>query len=1114
MRKLIPVVVQKRYARLRRKLRQGAATTMRGCARRLNARAAHMAERSTRRSSLRYPASMAESIRHFANPGDAFEARLDDAPREFQRLARTIAFYLPQFHAFEENNRWWGEGFTEWRNVSRGAPRFRGHYQPRIPRDLGCYDLDNPEVIRAQCELAADAGIEAFCFYYYWFDGKRLMDKPLDAFCEMDVEQDFCIMWANENWTRTWDGFDSEVLIEQHYRDEDEAAFIADTARYMAHERYVKVAGRPLFLLYRPGLLPDARNTLSRWRERWTEALGMEPWILMVQGFGDTDPRVYGLDGAVEFPPHKLCENLPNINRELEIFDERFTGNVRDYEAVVATSLNEAPPAWPLVKTVVPHWDNDARREGRGLTLHGSTPENYERWLKGAIDYANRHPFAGESLVFINAWNEWAEGAYLEPDVHYGHAYLNATRRAVSGMVSPAKSTRILLVGHDAYRHGAQMLLLNIATVFRRQFGMEVTILLKGGGPLLQAYRAVARTEVLETLLARGGEAALDAFLAEHRDGMAICNTTVTGDLVPRLKRQGLSVVSLVHEMPALVREYALEKEVAAINGSADHVVFASSVVQDGFNGFCDADAIAHARQLIRPQGSYKAIAWNSEARQRIRRELGIGDDARVIVNVGYADLRKGFDLFMQSAIRLTQAHPDLHFIWAGALAPDMERWLASDLEACDRERIHLVGFTDAMSDYYSASDCLFLSSREDPYPSVVLEAMDVGLPVVLFRGATGFESMIDEFGTRVERTDTEALDRALLAAIDGDSDEAAAHRMHHVRERARFDDYCFDLLKLLVPDMPKISVVVPNYNYAHYMSGRLGSVFAQQQPVFEVLVLDDASSDDSVAEIRRIAAGAERHVRLVVNDENSGNVFRQWRKGLSLARGELVWIAEADDLAAPDFLTASAAGFASGTVMSFTDSAQIDAGGRHLADSYDYYYPSIDAALFAADFDLPGREFVARALSVRNGILNASAVLWRRETLVASIMRLADELAEARLVGDWLLYLDVLAGDGARISYLNRSLNTHRRHDRSVTGSLDHERHLDEIMSMHERALVLFGEDISDAGKRADYVAELRRQFGLDAEAGAVRVSEQDDAANDAYAANGGGAEGRDRAA
>ena len=739
-------------------------------------------------------ARLAANIRHFANAGPGYEEPSPVGVAGLEARARTIAFYLPQFHAFEQNDAWWGKGFSEWRNVARGTPRFAGHYQPRIPRDLGFYDLNDVSVMHEQARLAAAAGISAFCFYYYWFDGTRLMDAPLERFLDEGVDRDFCIMWANENWTRTWDGLDAQVLIEQSYRDEDEAAFIADTARYLGHERYVRVDGRPLFILYRPGLLPEAAETLSRWRTLWTEALGVEPWILMVQGFGDEDPRAFGLDGAVEFPPHKVCVGVEDMNAELTVLDPGYAGQARRYSDVVAKSLGEGPVEFPLIKTVVPSWDNDARREGRGMTLHGSTPELYERWLGGAIEHARRERFGGEALVFVNAWNEWAEGAYLEPDVHWGHAYLNATRRAVHGLTRAGERGRILLVGHDAHRHGAQMLLLNLARVYREQFGMEVVILLKEGGALLDDYRRFGRT----VLLAEIGEAGLGDLLAE-RFALAVTNTSVTGDLVPRIRRDGLAVVSLVHELPRLIGEYGLEDHVRAIARHSDHVVFASELVERGFRTVAPAGA---ARTHVRPQGTYHEIREDAGDRARLRASLGVGERDALVINVGYADLRKGFDLFLEVARRTLESRTDVHFAWIGALSAELERWIAHDAATGPLAgRVHLVGFTAEPGPWYSASDALLLTSREDPYPTVVLEALGIGRPVVLFEGATGFDALAARFGRTAAAGEVGAAARALVEALEADGPEARAERADYVARECRLEDYCRYLLGLAGAD-------------------------------------------------------------------------------------------------------------------------------------------------------------------------------------------------------------------------------------------------------------------------------------------------------------------------
>lgn len=1016
---------------------------------------------------------IAGNVRYFANPGPDFEGPSNVDCSALAAKAKTIAFYLPQFHAFEDNDRWWGTGFTEWRNVTRGTPRYAGHYQPRIPRDLGFYDLNDESVLHKQSAMAKRNGIDTFCFYYYWFNGKRLMDKPLDMFAEAEMEQDFCIMFANENWTRTWDGFESEVLIEQDYRDEDEDAFIEDTARYMRNPRYLQVDGRPLFIIYRPGLLPMAKETLARWRDKWTEAVGTKPWMLMVQGFGDEDPREFGLDGAVEFPPHKVCKDIPNMHDQLHILDPNYEGYAKAYTDVIKRSLSEKPPAFPLIKTVVPHWDNDARREGRGFTMHGSTPALYEKWLSGAINYATNNPFKEEPLVFINAWNEWAEGAYLEPDVHYGHAYLNATKRAVHGLTGGRERQKLLLIGHDAHKHGAQMLLMSMAKVYTNQFGLDVTILLKDTGPLVPDYLKVCNTVVLNQL----GEKNLEGWARNQGFDVAITNTSVTGNLIPALTKSGVHVVSLIHELPNLIDEYELEPNIRLIAEHSKYAIFPSNIVQDGFNQYVSD---TKAAQVIAPQGIYMPIEYSVEKRTSIRSELGISSDAKVVLNVGYADLRKGFDIFLQLARQMVAERQDVHFVWAGAVDVDMERWVQSDIDAALAKRIHLIGFTSRMADYYSASDCLFLSSREDPYPSVVLEAMSIGMPVVLFSKATGFDELISQYGHVVDRNDVVQINRSIVHSLYNDSKAEKEARAAYIDKECRFDDYCFDLLQMLKPDLKKVSVVVPNYNYEEYMSSRLNSVFNQTYPIFETIVLDDCSKDDSIAVIGDVAKDACRVIELVEGETNSGNVFHQWKAGLKKSRGDYLWIAEADDLAKPEFIARSLESFTENTALSFTNSKQIGTDDEELAKDYNYYYRLVDAELFQNDFRLDGMDFINRAMSTRNVIMNVSSVLWQSDVLEEAMDALGDDLFNMKLVGDWRLYLEALSGKSRSVAYIADSLNVHRRHAESVTHSLDAQKHLEEIESIHSLVLELIDSDLAVEKDMDKYIEELRAQFKL----------------------------------
>ncbi len=740
-------------------------------------------------SGARNAGAYSEHIKRFGNPGDQFEdadAFIDVA--NGVKRAKAIAFYLPQFHRFAENDEWWGAGFSEWRNVSRAAPRFEGHYQPRIPRDLGFYDLSHEQTIREQATLANANGIDAFCFYYYRFGNKRLMEKPLDLFVQSDIDQEFCIMWANENWTRTWDGA-NDVLIQQGYLQEDEDAFIEDTASYMKDDRYIRLNGKPVFILYRPGLLPDMKTTLLRWRSKWRAVLGVEPVVMMVQAFGEEDPREYGFDAAVEFPPHKICDSMPLANGEFKIFDPIFSGKIRHYEDAVNQSLNVAKPDYPLIKSVTPSWDNDARRQGAGSVLHGSTPALYERWLNGVIDYAQQNPVEQESLVFINAWNEWAEGAYLEPDVHFGHAYLNASRRAVYGI---EKAKPVLLVGHDAHKHGAQMLLLNIASVLKKKLGQDVVVLLKDGGALVANYRKVAPTYVLS----EQKKSWLEGFIDNGNFDYAVTNTAVTGDLVPQLKACGLKVSSLVHEMPHLISDYQLEEHIKAVAENSDFTVFAAKSVQTGFNSFVDA---AVSRQIIKPQGSYQSVEFDQLAREHLRKKLNISMDQKIIINAGYADKRKGFDLFVQTAARISIALPDVLFMWVGSIDTDMQRWLNQSYAATHpvHQCLKLVGYTENIAPYYSAADVFFLTSREDPYPTVVLEAMNAGLPVVVLRGNTGFDDLMLDFGYIANQSDTALIDDCLFTAMAEDKNSKSSERVNYISEHAQFEDYCEWLVEL-----------------------------------------------------------------------------------------------------------------------------------------------------------------------------------------------------------------------------------------------------------------------------------------------------------------------------
>ena len=354
---------------------------------------------------------------------------IKSAPVE-ESVVRLLCFYLPQFHTIPENDAWWGDGFTEWTNVKRAEPYFLGHYQPHEPGALGYYSLFDSAVQKRQVELAMMYGVSGFCFYFYWFGGKRLLEMPLLSYLQDDsLRLPFCLCWANENWTRRWDGLDNEVLISQQHSHEDDLAFIKHVSQYMSDPRYIRIGDKPLLLVYRPGLLPKPIDTALRWR-KWCRENGLgEIYLAYTQSFDNVDPAKYGFDAAIEFPPNN--SSAPVVTETLQELSGEFKGNIYDWRFLAEKSRSYNVPAYKLFRGVNPSWDNSARKKNKASIFVNSSPAGYHEWLFNAIeDTIKRFRQKDERLVFVNAWNEWAEGAHLEPDKKTGYAYLEATRIA------------------------------------------------------------------------------------------------------------------------------------------------------------------------------------------------------------------------------------------------------------------------------------------------------------------------------------------------------------------------------------------------------------------------------------------------------------------------------------------------------------------------------------------------------------------------------------------------------------------------------------------------------------------------------------------------------------
>ncbi|WP_316786274.1 glycoside hydrolase family 99-like domain-containing protein [Pedobacter frigiditerrae] len=354
-------------------------------------------------------------------------------------MIKPIAIHLPQFHPFPENDEWWGKGFTEWTNVVKGKPLFEGHYQPHLPADLGFYDLRLAEARLAQINLAKEYGIYGFCYYHYWFNGKRLMQEPLDRML-LNKEEDFPFMlcWANENWTRRWDGQEQEVLMKQNYSEADDIAHIHFLINHFFSDvRYIKVDGKPFVAIYRPDLFPDISRTLAVWRQEALK-LGLEGLhIAYFQSFNNnTPPGTLGFDMAINFEPSYANKPYPEFSLLSKLYNKvgikryDFANGIYSYAKLVENAMNRFIVNKDIYPGITPMWDNAARRKANATIFKGSTPELYGKWLQHIVSkykLAN----APNKYLFINAWNEWAEGNHLEPCQKWGKRYLEMTKSKI-----------------------------------------------------------------------------------------------------------------------------------------------------------------------------------------------------------------------------------------------------------------------------------------------------------------------------------------------------------------------------------------------------------------------------------------------------------------------------------------------------------------------------------------------------------------------------------------------------------------------------------------------------------------------------------------------------------
>jgi glycosyltransferase involved in cell wall biosynthesis len=960
---------------------------------------------------------------------------------------KLIAFYLPQFHPIPENDEWWGKGFTEWTHVSSAHPQFVGHYQPRLPGELGFYDLRVSEIQKRQVELARKYGIFGFCFHYYWFGGKRLLDLPLKQFLNHPrLDFPFCLCWANENWTRRWDGLDHEVLIAQAHSPDDDLAFIKDIEPALRDERYIRVNGQPLLIVYRPGLLPDPKATAERWRDYCTKKGLVGLYLVAVQGFETMDPTPLGFDAAVEFPPHKLGQGAPVLNSQMEIVNPNYQGVICDYNYLVESAKKISRSNFTVFRGVCPSWDNEARKPGRGMTYQNSAPVLYQEWLAEACRFAAKESDPDKRLVFINAWNEWSEGAYLEPDRRYGYAYLQATANALQGFAKSAEQLEIVFVSHDAANAGAQRLLISLIEWLRDTKGIRPRIILRHGGPLVPKFYQLGPVLEIDSLFSFNVERTREKLLrfCGNSSSLVYINTLVPGDVARQLSKLQIPIITHAHELENAIKRWCVKAELEELIGLTDHFIAASPPVAKNL----ESAYRVPPEKITTVYAFIKCQKEDTDPLNRIavRRQKQLPEEGFIIFACGTTDWRKGADLFVGVANEANRLGlKDGYFFWIGSDTGELEQLQAKVRKLGLQDRVFFLGEAQDARSYFAAGDVFLLTSREDPFPLVCLEAADCGLPIVCFDKAGGMPDFVqDDAGYVVPFEDTNAMAEKLVLLYVNREERSRRGAIACQRVRSHHDvsiagEEIFRVIGQFArkpsepissdspisrrdgPPAPKVSVIVPNYNHAPYLRQRLDSIMNQTFRDFEVIVLDDASTDDS-REIIQTYAGYS-NFRFVLNETRNGSAFKQWQKGLEGARGEYIWFAESDDCASPYFLSKLVPILENDKSLGlvYCQSYLVDPSSRVLGDAIQWT-DDLDPSRWQKNFINNGRAEIKDYLSKKNTIPNASAVLIR-----TTVLRSVDQLDVGyQLCGDWLLWIKILLQ--SNIGYVAEKMNYWRQ--------------------------------------------------------------------------------------
>lgn len=850
-----------------------------------------------------------------------------DVPLEAASDVQLIAYYLPQFHPIPENDAWWGKGFTEWRNVARAFPNFEGHYQPRIPGELGYYDLRVPQIMQRQVELAKLYGISAFCFHFYWFAGKTLLEAPIVNFLEnKNLDIKYCLCWANENWSRRWDGSEHEVLISQEHSDTDDEAFLRYVSKYFADDRYLKVDGRPVLTVYRPSILPNPKATVERWRRMAREMGYPDLYLIATNSFAFKDYSAFGFDALSEFPPHHLGgENLQNT---IEMTDLRTGWRVRDYKQVVESEKKRPVGEGRIHPGITIGWDNSARKPTWGDIIHNATPKLFKDWLSFCVSRAKRNP-AEEQFVFINAWNEWAEGTYLEPDKRFGYAFLEACSQVLKEErfgplrpqeILPGSRARlkdrptILVCSHHAGQElfGAERSMLDVVeAIADNDFNVIVTLPKHVGEEYLNSLRQhaveirVFHYEQWTSQIDKTFSSVSD-FMSVIRDtasDLVYVNTIVLRSPVEAARLMG--VPAIVHAREIISADVNLQEQIG-MPGQEIAKIVVRSCTHIVANSLATAKSFANAPAV--------STIPNIVNLDELSIPRTIQDDFVYFALLSSNLRKKGIDDAIEIALRCETEVPNAKFLIIGPLWREGARDFVNGRRHAPNN-VEFIDYIPKTRDALARVDVVLnLSHFQESFGRTVLEAMAAGRPVIVYNwgalpelvehNVTGIVVPFRDISAAVnavrELTDVERLERM---------GTAAQKRARVISDRQSFNKAIGEAIQAsLEVKLPSrsglistgamseatLDIVICVHNALEDVQRCLESVDHHRGEGHGIIIVDDGSASETRDFLSSFTEKRTDYVRLFRNDVSTGYT-KAANTGVGLSSADTIILLNSD---------------------------------------------------------------------------------------------------------------------------------------------------------------------------------------------------------------------------